>query len=72
MNNLPHNTTEIVSKLRIVRAAELASLLGISQTSLWRWRQSGDFPKPVALGPRMVGWKVTEVEAWLNESRLAA
>jgi len=71
MNNL-NEVTNIVSKLKILRAAELASLLGISQTSLWRWRQKGDFPQPIALGPRMVGWRISEVEAWLDESRLAA
>jgi len=72
LNNLTHNTIEIVSKLRIVRAAELANLLGISQTSLWRWRKSGDFPQPIALGARMVGWKIIDVEAWLDANQLAA
>jgi len=69
LNNLAQNTIEIVSKLRIVRAAELAKLLGISSTSLWRWRQNGAFPQPIALGPRMVGWKIIDIEAWLDANR---
>lgn len=69
MNNLKHNTIEIVSKLRIVRAAELTKLLGISSTSLWRWRQNGDFPQPIALGSRMVGWKVIDIESWLDANK---
>ena len=64
--------TNIVSKLKILRAAELADLLGISQTTLWRWRQCSDFPQPIGLGPRMVGWKIAEIEAWLDQNRLAA
>ena len=71
MNNF-NEVTNTVSKLKILRAAELASLLGISQTSLWRWRQRGDFPQPIALGSRMVGWKISEIETWLDESRLVA
>lgn len=66
---MKHNTIEIVSKLRIVRAAELAKLLGISSTSLWRFRQSGDFPQPIALGSRMVGWKIIDIELWIESNR---
>lgn len=72
LNDLSHNTIEIVSKLRIIRTAELANLLGISQTTLWRWRQKGAFPQPIPLGPRMVGWKITDIETWLDSNQLAA
>jgi prophage regulatory protein len=25
----------------------------------------GDFPKPVALGARLVGWRESDIEAWM-------
>ena len=27
--------------------------------------QNGDFPKPINLGPRAVGWIESEIEEWL-------
>lgn len=56
------------SSVRILRAAHLSKLLGISQTTLWRWRRdpTNNLPSPVALGPRVVGWRVNDINNWLN------
>jgi prophage regulatory protein len=50
---------------RIVRRGEAASILGISDTTLWRWTRDGRFPKPIKLGPNTVGWLHDDLEAWL-------
>ncbi|EMP4113325.1 AlpA family phage regulatory protein [Vibrio alginolyticus] len=67
MNNSNHQTTNI-NKLKVLRSAQLSELLGISQTTLWRWRKDPtiQFPTPIALGPRVVAWKFMDIEAWLN------
>ncbi|MDE0132225.1 MAG: AlpA family phage regulatory protein [bacterium] len=47
---------------------------GLSRTTLWRLRQSGEFPRPVRLGgdsSRAVGWLRGDIEAWIH-SRPAA
>ncbi|MEH6465936.1 MAG: AlpA family phage regulatory protein [Shewanella psychromarinicola] len=65
-----NDVANIVSKLRILRAAQISELLGISSTTLWRWRQdpTNDFPQPIALGPRLVGWRVSDIESYLDKN----
>jgi prophage regulatory protein len=50
----------------IIRINELAQRLGVSKSTLWRWRKAQIVPHPLSLGPRMVGWRATEIEAWLE------
>lgn len=47
---------------------DLVDMLGIPKTSLRRLVDAGDFPAPISLGPRSIGWRAEEVEEWL-ESR---
>lgn len=56
------------NKLSLLRAAELAPMLGISQTTLWRWRNRSHmkFPRPICLGSRSLGWKLADIESWIN------
>ncbi len=53
---------------RIIRSREVTKMTGLSRTTLWRKEQDGDFPKRVSLGVGSVGWKLSEVEEWV-ESR---
>ena len=48
------------------RASELSEALGISLSTMWRWRKSGAFPEPIQLGPRIIAWKVEDINKWLN------
>jgi len=41
---------------------------GKSDSTIWRWERAGIFPKRQQLGPNTVGWKIEEVQAWV-ESR---
>ena len=54
--------------LQILRPAEVAETLGVHRSTLWRWRQRGDFPAPLRLGPNAVGFRRSAIEAWI-ESR---
>lgn len=51
--------------IKFIRAAELSELLGISSTTLWRWRQQKIIPQPLALGKRIVGWQEEVIQEWL-------
>ena len=46
-------------------------MIRLSRTSLWRMVKAGDFPAPIRLSARAVGWRVGDVQRWL-ESRPAA
>ena len=51
---------------RFIRAPEVARMLGISKASLYAWRKSGYFLPARSLGPSAIGWKLSEVERWIE------
>ncbi len=54
-----------------MRSAEVLRVLGVAKSTLWRWCQSGHFPRPVRLGEQAVAWQRAEVEAWIESRPLA-
>jgi predicted DNA-binding transcriptional regulator AlpA len=44
---------------------ELEELFKVSRATIYRWVNSGHFPKPIHLGANMVRWKVSDIEAWI-------
>lgn len=42
-------------------------ILPVSRTTLWRWIDHGEFPKPLRLGERRVGFRESDVHRWLAE-----
>ncbi|ALI56274.1 helix-turn-helix transcriptional regulator [Celeribacter marinus] len=52
-------TNEILRKPRVL------ALIGIGNTSLYAAIKRGDFPAPVKLGVRAVGWRRSDIENWL-------
>lgn len=68
MDLLNHEKT-ISSQQRIVRTAELSKILSVSKSTIWRWRQSGAFPHPISMGPKLVGWTSTVIDSWINSKK---
>jgi predicted DNA-binding transcriptional regulator AlpA len=56
-------------KSLIIRYSELAKELGVSTSTLWRWRQDKVIPEPISLGPRLVVWERVVIEQWLESKR---
>jgi prophage regulatory protein len=52
---------------RFLRLPTVLARIGISRSTLWAWTREGKFPPPVKIGPRAVGWRSTEVDAWIAE-----
>jgi prophage regulatory protein len=50
---------------QILRREQVLALCGISNTTLHRWIKTENFPRPRQLGPRAVGWLLTECQEWL-------
>jgi len=46
---------------------QVITRLDIPSTTLYRWIAEGRFPKPVKIGPRRTAFRVSHIEAWLNE-----
>lgn len=51
--------------LVIVRRREVESRTGLSRSAIYERIQSGDFPRPVNLGAKAVGWVEAEVDDWI-------
>ena len=54
--------------MRYLREKDVLRLLPIRRSTLRRWEARGQFPRRRELGPRCVGWRSDEIDAWL-ESR---
>ena len=51
---------------RIVRSRELRNFVGLSRSTIWRLERAGLFPHHIRLGPRAIGWRLSEILGWLN------
>jgi len=51
---------------RVMRRPEVERVTGISRSTLYEMIKSGEFPKPMRLGKRAVGWPETVVSDWLD------
>ena len=55
---------------QILRLKDVVELVGLSKTTIWRRMRAGEFPPALRLGgpqTRAVGWKMTDLETWLEE-----
>lgn len=57
---------------RIYRLNELADLIGLGRSTIYRMMDDGDFPKPIHLTRKTVGWRASEITAWLDSRPVAA
>ena len=58
---------------QILRLPDVVALTRISRSRIYVFMNSEThrFPKPVKLGVRAVGWRRSEVEAWLDSRERA-
>ncbi len=57
--------------MQFVRLVEVARMLGVSRTTLWRMVETGAFPPPVEITERNRGFLLDDVQAWM-QARLDA
>ena len=56
--------------LTFIRRRDVLARTGLANSTLYLMISRGQFPRPVKLGPQMVGWPESEVTAW-QKSKLA-
>lgn len=56
-------------KIGVLRLPAVIQLVGISRSSIYLLIQNNAFPKQLQLSDRAVGWRRSDIEAWL-ESRV--
>lgn len=47
--------------LLYLSVGQVAERYGVSTDSIWRWKRTGDFPKPVRIGPNCTRWRLTDL-----------
>lgn len=55
---------------RILRRPAVEAMVGLSRSAIYAMMDEGEFPKPVKIGRRAVGWSESAIAAWLA-SRVA-
>ena len=55
-----------VEEHRIVRRDEVSRLTGLARATIYKKVADGSFPEPIRLGARSVGWRLSDIVAWLQ------
>lgn len=56
---------------RILRRPEVEAIVGLRRSMLYKLMAQGDFPRPIKLSERAVGWRLSDIEAWQAERQAA-
>ena len=51
----------------ILKRRAVEALTGLSRSSIYRLAAASQFPKPIPLGPRAVGWRADEIDYWIEQ-----
>ena len=60
-------TTSAENGNTIIRKAQVLDLVGMRSTWLYAAMKRGEFPKSVRISANAVGWRKSEVLAWIAE-----
>lgn len=63
-----HQAAEDQTGVRIVRLPAVIARVGLCRSSIYNRLRSGEFPKPVRLGKRAMGFVDREIDAWLQSA----
>lgn len=50
----------------ILRISKVEEITGYKKSSIYKFLKTGDFPTPLQLGPRRIGFRSDEIEAWIK------
>ena len=62
--------TPFVVTDEVWRRPKVESVTGLACSTIYLQMKNGTFPKPIKIGERAVGWRMSEINAWL-EQRIA-
>ena len=52
--------------LKILRRKDVEEIVGLSRSTIYKLMSTGAFPRSIRLGPRDVGWRLSDIEAWIE------
>ena len=57
---------ELDNPEKILRLHAVKARCGLSRSTLYNQMAAGEFPLPISLGARSVGWLESEINAWIS------
>ena len=54
------------NETRIIRLPEVVRLTGLSKPTIHRRYRAGTFPPPLKLGPNAIGWRLADLQHWID------
>ena len=52
---------------RFARMKEAEKITGKSRATIYRDMEAGTFPQAVKIGQRAIGWRISDLEKWIND-----
>lgn len=52
---------------KIMRLPEVLAVTGLKRSSIYAFIKKSNFPSPVPLGEKAVGWLESEILDWINQ-----
>ncbi|MDE1151039.1 MAG: AlpA family transcriptional regulator [Micavibrio sp.] len=52
---------------RILRLAEVCETTGLSRSTIYAWIAEGSFPRYIRLGGKSVGWRLSDINSWIDK-----
>ena len=65
-SNTPAANTTHPPAAKIIRMRALTERIGLSKSEIYRRLAANRFPKAISLGARARGWRVSDIDAWLD------
>lgn len=56
-----------VYRYRIIRLPEVKNTTGLAKSTIYKKVAAKEFPKPISLGGKAVGWIENEIQNWISE-----
>lgn len=50
----------------VLRLRDLQQRLPLSRSAIYAKIAAGEFPLPISLGPRAVGWLASDIDKWIQ------
>jgi len=51
--------------ISILRLPDVSIKTGLARSTIYKFISEGRFPRPIQLGPRAVGWLISELDDWV-------
>ena len=52
--------------VNVLRLNKIKEKTGLSRSNIYRKVANGEFPKPISLGGKAIGWIENEINEWIN------